>query len=71
MDYLVKAVIFIPFMAIVYIVVDYFKQYLVDSMATIPYSGIFCQFGIYDGLSIFFTILISAFVAKQALNFAK
>ena len=71
MDYLVKAVIFLPFMALVYVFIDYFKEYLHNAISSLPYTSIFCQFGIFDGLSIFFTILISAFATKQALNFVK
>jgi len=71
MDYLVKAVLFIPFMSIVYFVVDFFIEKLVSSIDKLPYTSLFCQFGIFDGLSIFFTILVSAFIAKQALSFVK
>jgi hypothetical protein len=71
MDYLIKAIIFIPFMLIVYVVVDFFKDILTIAIASVPFSGVLCQFGIFDGLSIFFTILISSFVAKQALSFVK
>lgn len=71
MDYLVKAVIFVPFMLIVYRFIDYFKTYLTNVISNLPYTSLFCQFGVYDGLSIFFTILVSAFATKQALNFVK
>lgn len=71
MDYLVKALIFIPFMLIVYQFVDYFKSILTSSLSSLPFSPILCQFGFFDGLSVFFTILISSFVAKQALSFVK
>jgi len=71
MDYLVKVVIFVPFMGIVYLFVDYFKSLLTSSLNGLAFTSLFCQFGIFDGLSVFFTILISAFVAKQALNFVK
>ena len=71
MDYIIKAVLFIPFMGVVYFVVDYFKSILVNSFSSVPFSGALCQFGIFEGLSIFFTILIAGFLAKQALSFAK
>lgn len=71
MDYLVKALLFVPFMGIVYLFVDYFKTILYDSISFIPFTNILCQFGIFDGLSTFFTILISSFVAKQAIAFVK
>jgi len=71
MDYIVKAVIFVPFMGIVYLFVDFFKEKLYDAISSLTYASLFCQFGIFDGLGIFFTILISSFVAKQAISFVK
>jgi hypothetical protein len=71
MDYIIKAAMFLPFMAVVYFFTDYFLSKI--SVNNIPalFHPIICQFGILDGLSIFLTIIISAFVAKQALSFAK
>lgn len=71
MDYLIKALIFVPFMAVIYIFIDYFKSILINSTSTLGVSPLLCQFGVYDGFSIFFTIIISAFAARQAIDFAK
>ncbi|MCX6077028.1 MAG: hypothetical protein NTW78_09130 [Campylobacterales bacterium] len=71
MDYVVKVLFFIPFMGLVYVVIDYFKSLLLSAMTTVPFSSVLCQFGVYDGLSVFFTILISAFAVKQAVSFMK
>lgn len=71
MDYLVKAIIFVPFMGVVYVFAEYFIGLLQDSISTLPFTSLFCQFGIYEGLSVFFTIIISSFVAKQAIDFVK
>lgn len=71
MDYLIKAVIFVPFMTIVYFFIDYFKDILTNTFASLSITSLMCQFGVIDGFSIFFTILISAFVTKQAIDFVK
>ena len=71
MDYLVKVIIFVPFLGLVYLVIDYFKTFLTAAMASVPYTSYLCQFGIMDGLSIYFTLIVSAFSAKQILNFIK
>ncbi|MFA6139018.1 MAG: hypothetical protein WC667_13170 [Sulfurimonas sp.] len=71
MDYVVKVLFFIPFMGLVYLVIDYFKGLLTFTLMNVPFSSVLCQFGVYDGLSVFFTILISAFAVKQAVSFMK
>ena len=71
MDYLVKAVIFIPFMLMVYFVSDYFIEILKVELATFGFSAIMCQFGIYTGIESFFSIVITAFGFKQILSFLK
>lgn len=71
MDYLIKAVIFIPFMALVYLFIDFFKYKLVESTSTLTSTALMCQFGVLDGLSVFFTIIIGAFAARQAIDFVK
>lgn len=71
MDYLVKAFLFIPFMALVYFFIDYFKVILVNSISGLTATSLLCQFGVFDGLSVFFTIIISAFAARQAIDFVK
>lgn len=71
MDYFVKAVLFIPFMTIVYFFVDYFRDILVNSISGLTVTALLCQFGVFDGLSVFFTIIISAFTARQAIDFVK
>jgi len=71
MDYLIKAALFIPFMAVVYFFVDFFLNKI--SINSIPslFQPLICQFGILDGLSVMMTIIVSSFVAKQAISFAK
>lgn len=71
MDYLIKAALFVPFMAVIYIFVDFFMSKISIDVLPSSFLPILCQFGILDGLSIFFTILVSSFVAKQAISFAK
>lgn len=71
MDYLIKAVLFLPFMAVVYLFIDFFKDKLVNSISGLTSTSLMCQFGIFDGLSVFFTILIAAFAARQAIDFVK
>jgi len=71
MDYFVKIALFLPFMGLVYLFVDYFKGILTSSISSVPYSGYICQFGLFDGLSVYFTIIISSFVVRQALSFMK
>jgi len=71
MDYLVKAIIFMPFLGIVYLFIDYFKSILYNSINSFVNISILCQFGVLDGLSVFFTIIVSAFIGKQVLNFLK
>lgn len=71
MDYVIKAVLFVPFMAVVYFFIDFFLQKI--SVSAIPslFVPILCQFGILDGLSVLMTIVVSSFAAKQAISFAK
>ncbi|WP_455755928.1 hypothetical protein [Sulfurimonas sp.] len=71
MDYIVKAFIFVPFMAVIYVFVDYFKSILASAFSSLSVTSLMCQFGVLDGFSVFFTIIISAFAAKQAISFAK
>lgn len=71
MDYLVKAVIFVAFMAFVYYVSDYFLAILKDQLATFGFSAIMCQFGIYTGIQSFFSIVVTAFGFRQILDFLK
>lgn len=71
MDYLVKVVLFLPFMGLIYLFIDYFKVLLVNSISGLTVTSLLCQFGVFDGLSVFFTIIISAFAARQAIDFVK
>jgi len=71
MDYLVKVVIFIPFMALVYFVIDYFLGTLSTHIASVSITAALCQFGVFTGLNVFFSILIPAFVAREVLDFIK
>lgn len=71
MDYLVKVVLFIPFMTVVYIFIDFFKNKLIEVTSGLTSTALMCQFGVFDGLSVFFTIIIAAFAARQAIDFVK
>lgn len=71
MDYLVKAFIFTIFLTMVYFVIDHFIDILKNAVIDLPFSGYLCQFGIYQGLTVFISILASAFAFKQILNFLK
>lgn len=71
MDYALKALVFVPFMALVYLVVDFFLQKVSINAIPALFQPILCQFGILDGLSIFMTIIVTGFLARQALSFAK
>jgi len=71
MDYVVKAVIFVFFMAFVYYVSDYFLNILQEQLTTFGFSAIMCQFGIYTGIQSFFSIVVTAFGFKQILGFLK
>ena len=71
MDYLVKAIIFVPFMLIVYQFIDFFMLKLTSSINGLPYVPYICQFGVFEGLSVYFSILVGAFGAKQVINFLR
>jgi hypothetical protein len=71
MDYLVKVIIFVPFMALVYYVIDYFLAILQPYIASVSIGAALCQFGVFTGLNIFFSILLPAFIAREVLDFVK
>jgi len=71
MDYVVKAVIFGVFLALVYYVSDYFLTLLKNALSDVGFSAVFCQFGIYKGLQAFMSIVLTAFAFKQVLGFLK
>jgi len=71
MTYIVKGLIFTVFLSLVYFVSDYFLDILKVQMANIPFSPLFCQFGIWSGLKIFMSILVTSFAFKQVLGFLK
>ena len=71
MIYVVKALIFTVFLGLVYFISDYFIDILKIQIANIPFSPLFCQFGIWSGLKIFMSILVTSFAFKQVLSFLK
>jgi len=71
LDYVVKLFIFVPFVTIVYFVIDYFISYLKPYIGSFPISGVLCQFGIITGLNLFVSILVTGFLIKQILSFWK
>lgn len=71
MDYIVKAVIFGVFLSLVYFVIDYFLDIIKVSIQSLTILPLMCQFGIITAMSVFLSILASAFAFKQILNFLK
>lgn len=75
MDYAVKVVIFLPFLGFVYFVTDYFLSILRNTFSDVLGLGnvtsMMCQFGVFQGFTNFFTILVVGFAFRQVLNFAK
>ncbi|UCN00055.1 hypothetical protein LCX93_11065 [Sulfurimonas sp. SWIR-19] len=71
MDYLVKVALIIPFGIALHFVIDKFMTYFSSYLHTLPMTSILCQFGIFTGLNLFLSIVISAFFAKQILSFWK
>ena len=71
MDYLVKVGLFFVFAGAVHFFISKFVDYFTVYLQTLPYSGLLCQFGIYTGLNLFLSIIISAFFVKQIITFWK
>ena len=69
MDYVVKLFIFIPFVTVVYFVIDFFIDLIKPYIASFPISGVLCQFGVVTGLNIFISVLVTGFFMKQILSF--
>jgi len=71
LDYIVKLAIFVPFITVVYFIINYFINYIKPYIASFPISGVLCQFGIITGLNLFISILVTGFLVKQILSFWK
>jgi hypothetical protein len=71
MDYLVKVGLFAFFVVAIHYFISKFLLYFSSYLHTLPFSGILCQFGIYTGLNLFLSIVVSAFFVKQIISFWK
>ncbi len=71
MDYIVKIGLFGFFVVAISYFIDIFIQYFSSYLNTLPFSGILCQFGVYTGLNLFLSIIVSAFFVKQLITFWK
>ena len=67
MDYLVKFFIF----AIYFFSIAFMMNVVKDYIEKIPLSAIMCQFGILTGLSLYFSIVVSAYLMKKSIDFWK
>lgn len=71
MDYLVKVGLFVFFVAGVSFFIEKFISIFQPYIASLPITSMLCQFGIFMGLNLFLSIIISAFFVKQILSFWK
>lgn len=71
MDYLIKAVIFTTYMTSVYYSIQFMIDFIKGYLSSIPFTPLFCQFGVFTGLNIFLSITISGYLFNRTLSFWK
>jgi len=71
MDYLIKVVIFTTYMTSVYFAVEFMIDFIKKYLADIPFTPLLCQFGIFAGLNIYLSIIISGYLFNRTLSFWK
>ena len=71
MDYLVKIFIFAIYFSSIAFMIDSMMNIVKDYIEKIPLSAIMCQFGILTGLSLYFSIVVSAYLMKKSIDFWK
>ena len=71
MDYLVKVLIFAIFVTALHFFIDVVLSFFSKYLADLPFTGILCQLGIFQGLNLFLSIVVSAFFVKQLITFWK
>jgi len=71
MDYLVKLGLIIIFVPMLHFVISKFLGLLTPYLHNISIAPILCQFGIFTGLNLFLSIIVSAFFVKQIISFWK
>jgi len=71
MDYIVKIFIFGFYFSAIAFMLDSIMKLVSNYIANIPLSGWLCQFGILTGLSLYFSIVVSAYLMKKSIDFWK
>jgi len=71
MDYLIKVGLFAFFVIAVAYFIDKILSIFQTYIAMLPLTSIMCQFGIFQGLNLFMSILVSSFAVKQIISFWK
>lgn len=71
MDYLVKVFIFLFYFGAIAFMIDGMMNVVKGYIVNIPMSGVLCQFGIFTGLSLYFSIVVSAYLLKKSIDFWK
>lgn len=71
MVYLVKVLIFGVFFIAVKFAVDFFLNILNNYMSSFGADALMCQFGVYDAMNMFFSIIITSYLFNQVLSFWK
>jgi hypothetical protein len=71
MDYLIKVVIFGVYMSAVFFTVQYMITFLKGYLSDIPFTSLLCQFGIFTGINIFLSIVITGFLFNKTISFWK
>lgn len=71
MDYLIKIVIFTTYMSSVYFSVQFMIDFLKGYLSAIPFTALLCQFGVFTGLNIYLSIVISGYLFNRTLSFWK
>jgi len=71
MNYLVKIFIFGFYFSAIAFMLDGMMNVVKGYIAKIPLSGVLCQFGILTGLSLYFSIVVSAYLLKKSIDFWK
>jgi len=65
----IKSLFFPFFVSIVVFAANYLVDFIKPYFAGSPIYGLASYVGIFDGMAIYFTIIISAFGVKQVLRF--
>jgi len=71
MNYLIKVAFFGVYMASMAMIMETLVSKLRDYIDTFPFSNWLCQFGIFTGLSLYVSIVVSYSLAKKSIDFWK